>query len=222
MPTVFAKWPGGGFSVIQAPAGFSMTDLFWTLDEEADPCSATLYLLKPKHGWSHASISYRVVDQSQTCREFFRVKRSSAVVESFSGSLKKLPWPPNIVRMAYRAQFGHEIKDSDFSKITAEEISQLPSEPTRTHEVAEIRAMKPFCGVYFAYDRDGSCHYVGESKNVPARVSRGRSEIGDRRIGVIECAPHERKRIESYYIGILNPPGNSQSTHRVVKSEAVK
>lgn len=222
MPTIFAKWPGGAVSVIQAPQGFSMTDLFWQLDEEDDPCAATLYLLKPNDGWSHACMTYSEVDKSQTDKDFFKAKRSSATLERFRGSLKKLPWPPNIVRTAYRAAFGHEIRQEDFSRMTADEISQLPAEPTKTYEVSEVRKMSPFSGVYFAYDRDGTCHYVGESKNVPARVSRGREEIADRRVGIIQCDPSDRKRIEAYYIGALNPPGNAQSSYRTSKKQAAK
>lgn len=74
--------------------------------------------------------------------------------------------------------------------------------------------MPSFSGVYLAYGDDGVCHYVGESRDVTGRVGESRPEIAGRRLAVIPCAPSERKRIECYYIGLLDPPGNSQSTRR--------
>lgn len=82
--------------------------------------------------------------------------------------------------------------------------------------------MESFCGVYFSFDADGSCHYVGESVDVTTRVSRSRSEIGDMVIGLIKCERHERKRIEAYFIGLLDPPGNSQSTASQIANERAK
>ena len=76
--------------------------------------------------------------------------------------------------------------------------------------------MDPFCGVYFSYNEDGSCHYVGESKNVTQRVTKSRDEIGGRRIGLVKCEPQDRKRIEAFYVAMLNPPGNAISTHRML------
>lgn len=102
--------------------------------------------------------------------------------------------------------------------MTAAQISEMPAEPVDAYAVNEIRSMPKFCGVYFAFNEDGSCHYVGESENVPDRVRSGREEIGTRKIGFVRCEPHERKRIEAYFVAMLNPPGNGISTHRMLQS----
>lgn len=94
-------------------------------------------------------------------------------------------------------------------------VAEFPEEPVKTFSVAEVRDMSPFCGVYFAYNSDGSCHYIGESTDVTSRVVGSRQEIGERRIGFIKCEPHERKRIEAYFVALFDPPGNACSTHRM-------
>ena len=80
--------------------------------------------------------------------------------------------------------------------------------------------MSPFSGVYVAWNDDGTAHYVGESINVPSRVQASRPEIGERLIGVIECDKNERLRIESLFIGLLNPSGNSQSLERAAARDS--
>lgn len=101
--------------------------------------------------------------------------------------------------------------------MSAAEIPSFPAPPSQTFTVDEVNRMPLFCGVYFAYDDDGSVYYVGESERVPKRVRKTRPEIGDRRIGVIRCEKHERKRIEAYFVAMLNPPGNGASTHRMLE-----
>lgn len=228
MPIVIAKWPNGTFSVIKAPLGFSMSTLFWELDNEADPGDATLYLLKQdKDGWSHMTFDWNhddFVQQEGAEDDGTRVllTQNSGRLDTHSGRLKKLKWPRNILRNAYRAMFAErppESVDRKLSEMTADQIKDLPSEPVQTYTVDEVRSMEPFSGVYFAFNEDGSCHYVGEAKDVTTRVSKNREEIGSRRIGLISCKPHERKRIESYFVGLLDPPGNGASTHRMKKKE---
>lgn len=99
-------------------------------------------------------------------------------------------------------------------------VVEFPEEPVKTFSVAEVRGMSPFCGVYFAYNSDGSCHYIGESKDVTSRVAGSRQEIGERRIGFVKCEPHERKRIEAYFVALFDPPGNACSTHRMKAAAA--
>jgi hypothetical protein len=217
MPVVIAVWPNNTFSVLQVPAGFSMTNLFWQIDAEANPLDASLYILKPSGGWSHGTFDWAYDDRAD-CEDdgvgFMSIKRGSGRLGAIEGRLKKLKWPHNIVRLAHRSAFGRSPPEKpSIGTMTAEEIRSMPAEPTETHTVDEIRGMEPFCGVYFAFDEDGSCHYVGESTNVTKRVTKSRREIGERRIGVVKCERHERKRIEAYFIAMLDPPGNAISTH---------
>jgi hypothetical protein len=228
MPVVIAKWPNGTFSIIRAPVGFSMTSLFWAIDTEACPTDAQLYLLKSDgDGWAHMTFdwghNYELLPEDENVEaEFVKIKLKSIELGTHEGKLRKLKWPKGIVRQAYRTAFGDKSstqRSKDVSRLSADELKDFPAEPSRTFSVDEIRAMPTFCGVYFAYNHDGSCHYVGESKTVPTRVSKGRAEIGDRRIGVIRCAPHERRRIEAFFVAVLDPPGNAISTHRMLAGE---
>lgn len=221
MPIVIAKWPNGTFSVVLMQSGFSMADLFWKLDEEADPQGATPYLLRrDKDGEAHATFDWDsddILERKSGEEKFIKLGPETGRLDTCSGRLKKLKWPRGIVRTAYRAAFGQQRGDRKESlrTISSDELKDFPAEPSETFSVEDVRAMSPFCGVYFAYNADGSCHYIGESKNVPSRVSGSREEIDDRRIGVVKCEPHERKRIEAYFVAMLDPPGNAISTHRV-------
>ena len=222
MPVVIARWPNGTFSVISAPVDFSMADLYWALDDEGDPVDAKLCILKTKNGWSHATFDWNREDFGERQggeKPFIKFTPTAGRIDHHDGRLKKLKWPRGIVRWAYRVAFGDDRSDKrKVSRMSADEIRDFPAEPSDTFSVVEIRAMPSFCGVYFAYNDDGSCHYVGESKDVTSRVSGSRDEIGCRRIGVIECEPHERKRIEAYFVAMLNPRGNAISTHRMKSS----
>lgn len=222
MPVVVARWPNGTFSVLQAPVGFSMSSLFWRLDEEANPTDATLFVLRPEAGWSHLTFNWKPEDYQKNEAgdiEFIRLKWNAGVIGANSGKLRKMKWPVGIVRAACRSAFGidGEMKAA-IRVLSADDLKDLPAEPSETFTVKELRSMDPFCGVYFAYNSDGTCHYVGESRDVTSRVSESREEIGDRRIGVVRCEPHDRKRIEAFYIAVLDPPGNSISTHRMKES----
>jgi hypothetical protein len=66
-------------------------------------------------------------------------------------------------------------------------------------------------GVYFVYE-SGECVYVGESVNLRKRISGHPHVKGDRKVGFMLCSPHERKRFEAFYIGLLDPKLNSQSS----------
>jgi hypothetical protein len=224
MPVVLARWPNATFSVVLMPKGFSMVDLYWTLDEEADPQFAVAYLLGSKNGESaHATFDWNEGDFLESHQDGIQAVRlgpASGTLDSHSGRLKELKWPRGIVRLAYRSlsRSAPVDKPQTIREMSSDEIASFPAEPCETFSVAEVRKMPPFCGVYLAYNEDGSCHYVGESKNVTSRVVRSREEIGDRRIGVVRCELHDRKRIEAYFTAMLDPPGNGISTHRMKSS----
>lgn len=220
MPVVIARWPNGTFSIVMMQSGFSMVDLFWTLDDEANPNESVVYLLKSKNGVAHATFDWDEKDylfRQDGEPRAVRLGPSAGRIGSHSGRLKKLKWPRGIVRLAYRSAFGAQRADvrRNLREMSSDEIKDFPAEPSETFSVEEVRAMPPFCGVYLAYNEDGSCHYVGESSNVTSRVVSSRKEIDSRRIGVIRCEPHDRKRIEAYFTAMLDPPGNAISTHRM-------
>lgn len=235
MPLVIAVWPNNSISVIQCPTDFTMTELFWAVDEEGDPSLVKLYLIKPENGWSHATFDFeRCREQPEFSSGVIRIAAESGKVGINSGKRKRLYWPSNIVRDAWRFMgmksdawktwwAPSETEGAEAMKaMTAEQIAEMPAEPVDLYTVKEIRAMPQFCGVYFAFNEDGSCHYVGESENVPGRVKSARKEIGSRRIGFVRCEPHERRRIEAYFVAMLDPPGNGISTHRMLESAKEK
>jgi hypothetical protein len=224
MPLVIAVWPNNTLSIIKMPPGFSDVSLFDKLDEEDNPHDARCYIASPDEDGLHITFSW-------TDRTFFRETHADPVsgpdspklrLAAIDGKLKKLKWKPDVNRRWLRTiarAVRHRETESDSVRLTASECQKYPAEPTAMFEVDAIRSMKPFCGVYFSFNEDGTCHYVGESQNVPVRVSKSRPEIGDRRIGFIVCDRHERKALENYFIAMLDPPGNASSTHAMLLKE---
>jgi hypothetical protein len=217
---VVAVWPNNTISLVKMEAGFSAVSLFNELDQIANPTDATCYILKPSEDGLCVNFDYEYATDDKVGPDSKGLR-----LESHQGRLKKYLWPKTVWRDWLRTLERNRRRtslESTADLMTSDEISGFPSPPTKTFCVDDVRRMKAFSGVYFAFNDDGTCHYVGEAKSVPARVSRSRPEIADRMIGVIRCEPHERKRIESYFIGLLDPPGNSQSTARMKRQQEQK
>jgi hypothetical protein len=213
MPLVIAVWPNNTISIVKMEPGFTAVSLFCELDQICDPQDATCYVVRPDEYGLCVNFDWPYLSD-----ETVGPKSTALRLESHQGKVRKFRWPKTVCRdyirsMAIAAR--KRDREATAATMSADEISQFPAAPTKTFTVAEVRGMESFSGVYFAFNTDGSCHYVGEAKDVTNRVSKSRPEIGDRTIGLIRCEPHERKRLESYFIGILNPPGNCQSTHRM-------
>jgi hypothetical protein len=196
-----------------------MLDLFSQVDVEASPLDATCYLVGTDEDGMHITFDWKSLDDGT------RVTANSPDVRisKLFGKIKKLPWPEDILKqwmrqLSFNVRRQEALEGSRF--LQAEEIPKFPAVPSATSTVSEIRMMERFCGVYFAFNEDGTCHYVGESEDVPRRVSKSRPEIGDRMIGFVQCMPHERKRIEAYFVAVLDPPGNGASSHRMRQKEA--
>jgi hypothetical protein len=211
VPVVIAVWPNNTVSVLKVPVGFSATYLFGLLDAEANPTDSKIYITRAdEDGVLHIGFDYEI-DYGDTVS----AEATGLRLDCLSGRLKKWDWPATVVRDFYRSlEQNHRRREAEqvARTMTADELAAFPAAPCPSFTVAEVRAMDPFCGVYFAFNEDGTCHYVGESCDVTSRVSKSRPEIAERSIGVLKCKEHERKRIESYFIGLLDPPGNSQST----------
>lgn len=216
MSVVVAVWPNNTISVLRMWTGFTMLDLFGEIDAEANPLDATCYLVRSDEDGMHITFDYKILDDGSPVGP----KSQNVGIGKICGRIKKLPWPEDILKQWGRSlerEMRRENARESCRFLAAEEIPKMPSPPPASHSVQQVRAMDRFCGVYLAYDPDGSCHYVGESENVPERVSKSRPEIGERMIGLIRCHKHERKRIEAYFTALLNPPGNAISTHRMAR-----
>ena len=75
-------------------------------------------------------------------------------------------------------------------------------------------AKAPRCpGVYFIYEGD-EIVYVGESICVGDRLANHPHATHFRLASVITCEKIQRKRLESFYIGLINPRLNRESTSR--------
>lgn len=220
MPIVVAVWPNNTLSILRVAPGFTMLDLFALIDVEASPLDATCYQVGSDEDGMHITFDWKHLDDGSHVAPESR----GLVIGKLFGRVKKLPWPEDILKQWMRQlSFNARRQDCmDRSRfLFADEIPKFPAVPPATHTVSDVRMMESFCGVYFAFNTDGSCHYVGESEDVTKRVSKSRPEIGDRLIGLIECAPHERKRIEAYFVALLDPPGNGASSHRMRQKEAI-
>jgi hypothetical protein len=219
VPLVVAVWPNNTISILRVESGFTMLDLFALIDPEASPLDATCYQVGCDEDGMHITFNWKHLDDSS------KVTPKSADVEigKLFGKIRRLPWPDDILKQWMR-QLSHGVRQQDYMDrsrfLFADEIPKFPCAPSPTHTACDVRRMGSFCGVYFAFNEDGTCHYVGEAKDVTKRVSKSRPEIGNRMIGLIECMPHERRRIEAYFVALLNPPGNGISSHRMKEREA--
>lgn len=222
MPLIIAVWPNNTISVLRIKNGFTMLDLYYEIDKEHDPLDATCYRAREDDDGLYITFDWH--DALDRHEPKAGPKSSGLALTALDGRLTKLTWPPDIRKQWFR-ELTKEIRTKEaedlFRHLQEDENPRLPAPPPPFYTVDEVKRMENFCGVYLAYNSDGSCHYVGESKKVPERVSEsGRDEIGDRRIGIVRCDMHQRKRIEAYYIGILDPPGNGESSHRLATKES--
>jgi hypothetical protein len=87
----------------------------------------------------------------------------------------------------------------------------FPPPPMPSAGAGEIHNFPNCSGVYFLY-QENRLLYVGESVSLRKRLAhhehRGRFDS----VGWLNCDPAQRKRLEAFYIGVLNPPLNHQST----------
>jgi hypothetical protein len=216
MPLVIAVWPNNTISIVKMDPGFTAVSLFNELDQIADPSDAKCYVVRPD-GYG-LCVNF---DWPYSSEETVGPKSKGLRLEVHQGKMRTFRWPKTVWRDWVRGiatAARHRDREANASRMSSDEIAEFPAAPTETFTVCQVRKMESFSGVYFAFNSDGSCHYVGEAIDVTARVSKSRPEIGNRMIGVIRCDPHERKRIESYFIGVLDPPGNCQSTQRMRSS----
>jgi hypothetical protein len=219
MPLVIAVWPNNTISVLRVRRGFTMLDLFASIDIEASPLDATCYQVADDEDGMHITFDWEHLDDGAHVTP----ESAGVAIGKLFGKIRKLPWPDDILKQWMR-HLSHSVRRQDHMErarfLFADDIPKFPCAPPPTHTVSDVRRMNPFCGVYFAFNQDGTCHYVGESEDVTKRVSKSRAVIGDRMIGLIECRPHERKRIEAYFVAVLDPPGNGASSHRMREKEA--
>lgn len=220
MAIVVAVWPNNTISILRAEPGFTMLDLFALIDAEANPLDATCYQIASDEDGMHITFNWKNFEDDGSP---VMPASKGLVISKLFGKVRKLPWPDDILKQWMR-ELSRSARRQGFLEsaqfLCADAIPRFPSPPEGQYTACDVRRMDSFCGVYFAFNQDGSCHYIGESEDVTKRVSKSRPEIGDRLIGLIQCMPHERKRLEAYFVALLDPPGNAASSHRMRQKEA--
>ena len=218
MKTIVAVWPNNTVSILRIPTGQTMVHVYDQLNEAGCPLDAKCFLLRTDGRNMHVSFDWKAASE-----DLVGPQSSNLGLTAYRGSKKRLHWPSGIEKVWAKMIEASSRKYGTWQRarrMSADEIPSMPNAPPPSHTAADVRLMKPFSGVYLSYNDDGKCYYVGESENVQGRVSKSRPEIGDRLIGLVRCEPHERKRIEAYYIAILDPPGNACSTHAMLRNAA--
>ena len=219
MATVVAVWPNNTISIVRLRSGFTMVDLFSVIDVEASPIDAKCYQIAEDEDGLHVTFDWKHLDDGSTVTP----ESPEVCIGKLFGKIRHIPWPDDIVKQYMRQLSASARKQDRIDSarfLLAEEIPKFPAVPQPTHTADMVRRMNPFCGVYLSFDDHGACHYVGESEDVTKRVAKSRPEIANRMIGLVQCMPHDRKRIEAYFVAILDPPGNAASTHRMKAKEA--
>ena len=102
------------------------------------------------------------------------------------------------------------------------DISQLWFPPPPSPAVAwnDLREVPSSSGVYFLY-KSGRAVYVGESIDIRRRLRSHEHKGKYEAISWIKCDPSSRKRLESFYIAVLDPFLNSNSTSSTSKSKSI-
>ena len=109
--------------------------------------------------------------------------------------------------------------------MTAKEIYEaaqmfFPPPPMPTVLASDIDQAPDCSGVYFLYSNN-VLMYVGESLSIRKRLVRHQHKGKFDSFGWLRCDPAQRKRLESFYIGVLDPFLNHESTSAAVtRSEA--
>jgi hypothetical protein len=108
--------------------------------------------------------------------------------------------------------------------MTATEIYQnagmfFPPPPIPQFASDQLSDAPESSGVYFLYEGDRLV-YVGESLNVQRRLETHDHKGRFDKVGVIACDSQHRRRLESFYIGLLDPPLNHQSTSYSLKTRS--
>jgi hypothetical protein len=94
----------------------------------------------------------------------------------------------------------------------------FPPPPLPQFTAEQLEDAPRTCGVYFLYC-GRRLLYVGESLDVRTRLASHPHISRFDGVGVLLCDIHHRKRMEAFYIGLLDPPFNHQSTEACRKSK---
>jgi len=87
----------------------------------------------------------------------------------------------------------------------------FPPPPQPCYSIDLIDQIPDCCGVYFIWE-SGSVVYVGESIELRSRLRSHDHAAAGRLISFIQCDRSQRRRLEAFYIGVLDPSLNSQSS----------
>ena len=89
----------------------------------------------------------------------------------------------------------------------------FPPPPAAWVGFDSLDALPHTAGVYFIWEGT-SVVYVGETIDLKARLRFHEHASSCRSISFIECDKRQRRRLEAFYIGVLDPHLNKESTRR--------
>lgn len=216
---VVAFWPNATFTFwfIQSDVKLTDFDIFDKLDEHANPVDAVVYVVSFQD--ENASVETPSIDVNMSAHPSPAGRRLS-IAFGEETSVARYRFRKNVVRNYLRSRYcnrnsGYEIESLEVPQamgIYSDKVMPSPPPPEFTFD--DIARMEPFSGVYLAYC-GMDCVYVGEAKDVtkrcrPSKERMGREFLGVTAIGVLKTLPEERKRLEKYFIGLLNPSRNRE------------
>jgi len=102
MPLVVALWPDNTISIVKMKTGYSMLNLFYELDQEADPVDAKCYEVRARGDGSPLHVAFRwneIEVDDNDAPESMTIPFDNLVVDGEWGGSSRIrhrPWPEDI------------------------------------------------------------------------------------------------------------------------------
>ena len=105
MPLIVAVWPDNTISILKMKVGYRMVDVFYWLDNEADPLDAKCYEVRRGEDCEHTthlSFGWKDIKYSES-NETIMVPRLGLLIGDGAGNarIKRLRWPADILKDFY-------------------------------------------------------------------------------------------------------------------------
>jgi hypothetical protein len=110
MPTVIAVWPDNTISILRMPSGFTMVDLFWEIDAEANPHDATFYQVSSDDDGMHITFNWKMPDDGGPVVP----KSENLQIGKIYGRIKPLKLPSDILEQwATQLRLDHGVQANE-------------------------------------------------------------------------------------------------------------
>lgn len=213
---VMAFWPDRSFAVIGLSWGVlpSADRLYEDIDQFGDPLLPLIVVIVDEDHLPMVQVTPIPGKESWNTRYEITPSESSHVYRFRFKPTNRMIRFDNAINHVQRGWVNTD-REKGGSIAAEKEACEIPTwmkhVPAPTHDIKEVQKMDRFVGVYIGFI-SGEPVYVGESVNIPGRLKNHEKLKGVSKVTFIACAEDERKRIESFFIGTLNPHRNSQSS----------